>query len=94
MTKSELIERIAQAQSHLVDRDVALAVNMMLRSHGDVPLRRRPDRDPRVRQLLATFPPCTRRPQSQNRNAGIASGEIRPLLQTGKGAARTPKLRG
>ena len=30
MTKSELIERIAQAQSHLVERDVALAVNMML----------------------------------------------------------------
>ena len=30
MTKSELIERIAQAQFHLVERDVALAVNMML----------------------------------------------------------------
>ena len=30
MTKSELIERIAQAQSHLVERDVALAANMML----------------------------------------------------------------
>ena len=30
MTKSELIERIAQPQSHLVERDVALAVNMML----------------------------------------------------------------
>ena len=30
MTKSELIERIAQTQSHLVERDVALAVNMML----------------------------------------------------------------
>ena len=30
MTESELIERIAQTQSHLVERDVALAVNMML----------------------------------------------------------------
>ena len=30
MTKSELIQRIAQTQSHLVERDVALAVNMML----------------------------------------------------------------
>ena len=30
MTKSELIERIAQAQSHLVERDAALTVNMML----------------------------------------------------------------
>ena len=30
MTKSELIQRIAQTQPHLVDRDVALAVNMML----------------------------------------------------------------
>ena len=61
------------------------------RSHGDVPFRRRPDRDPRVRQLLATFPPCTGRPQSQDRNAGIASGEIRPVLQTGKGSAGTPE---
>ena len=30
MTKSQLIERIARNQSHLVERDVALAVNMML----------------------------------------------------------------
>ena len=30
MTKSELIQQIAQTQSHLVERDVALAVNMML----------------------------------------------------------------
>ena len=30
MTKSELIQRIAETQSHLVQRDVALAVNMML----------------------------------------------------------------
>ena len=30
MTKSELIQRIAQRQLHLVERDVALAVNMML----------------------------------------------------------------
>ena len=30
MTKSELIQRIAQTQSHLVERDVALVVNMML----------------------------------------------------------------
>ena len=29
MTKSGLIQRIAQTQSHLVERDVALAVNMM-----------------------------------------------------------------
>ena len=30
MTKSQLIERIAREQSHLVERDVALAVNTML----------------------------------------------------------------
>ena len=30
MTKSQLIERMARKQSHLVERDVALAVNMML----------------------------------------------------------------
>ena len=30
MTKSELIRRIAQTQSHLVERDIALAVNMTL----------------------------------------------------------------
>ena len=30
MTKSELIQRIAQAQPELVERDVAMAVNMML----------------------------------------------------------------
>ncbi len=31
MTKSQLIERIARDQPHLVERDVALAVNMMLK---------------------------------------------------------------
>ena len=30
MTKSGLIQRIAQTQRHLIERDVALAVNMML----------------------------------------------------------------
>ena len=30
MTKSQFIERIARDQPHLVERDVALAVNMML----------------------------------------------------------------
>ena len=30
MTKSRLIERMARKQSHLVERDVALAVNMVL----------------------------------------------------------------
>ena len=30
MTKPELIQRIAQTQSHRIERDVALAVNMML----------------------------------------------------------------
>ena len=30
MTKSQLIERIARKQSHVVERDVAQAVNMML----------------------------------------------------------------
>ena len=30
MTKSQLIERIAREQSHLVEHDVALAVNTML----------------------------------------------------------------
>ena len=30
MTKSQLIERIARDQPHLVERDVTLAVNMML----------------------------------------------------------------
>ena len=30
MTKSELIQRIAQTQPHLVEHDVASAVNMML----------------------------------------------------------------
>ena len=30
MTKSQLIERIARKQSHVVERDVAQAANMML----------------------------------------------------------------
>ena len=30
MTKSQLIQRVAHTQRHLVERDVALAVNMML----------------------------------------------------------------
>ena len=30
MTKSQLVERIAHKQSHLVERDVALAMNTML----------------------------------------------------------------
>ena len=35
MTKSELIQRIAHTQRHLVERDVALAVNMMLEHMTD-----------------------------------------------------------
>ena len=85
MTKSELIQRIAQTQPDLVERDVALAVNMMLEHMDGAPFRRRPNRDPWVRQLLVAFSPCARRAQSQDRNAGITSGEICSLLQAGNG---------
>ena len=64
------------------------------RAHGGVPCRRWPDRDPRVRQLLATFPSTTRWPKSQDRNAGITSGEICSLLQAGKVSAGTSESRG
>ena len=59
------------------------------RAHGRVPFRRWPDRDPWLWQLLATVPPCTRRTQSQDRNAGITAGAIRPLLQAGKESTGT-----
>ena len=58
-------------------------------AHGGVPCRRRPDRDQRFRELLGTLSPCARRAQSQDRNAGITSGEICSLLQAGKASART-----
>ena len=63
------------------------------RAHGGVPCRRWPDRDPRFRELLGTFPSTTRWPKSQNRNAGITSGEICSLLQAGKASARTSESR-
>ena len=63
------------------------------RAHDGVPCRRRPDRDPRFRELLATFPSTTRRPQSQDRNAGITSGEICSSLQAGNASARTSESR-
>ena len=87
MTKSQLIERIARKQSHLVERDVALAVNRMLehmtarlagggrietRSFGSFTLRfRRADR-----------------PQPQDRNAGIDWCEACPTLQAGDAPTR------
>ena len=46
------------------------------RAHGGVPCRRWPDRDPRFRELLGTFSSTTRGPKSQDRNAGITSGEV------------------
>ena len=89
MTKSELIERIAQAQSHLVERDVALAVNMMLdhmatclSGGGRIEIRGFGSFSLRFRRARVGRNPRTGTPV-------IASGEIRPLLQTGKGSART-----
>ena len=63
------------------------------RAHGGVPRQRRPDRDPRFWELLGALPPCTRRPQSQDRNAGVTPGETCSLLQARKAFARTPESR-
>ena len=94
MTKSELIERIARTQSHSRRARRRIGGEHDARAHGGVPCRRRPDRDPRARELLGALAPCTRRPQSQDRNAGIASGETYSLLQAGKASARTSESDG
>lgn len=59
------------------------------RTHGGVPFRRWPNRNPWIRQLLRAFSPCAGRAQSQDRNCSVTSGEICTLLQAGKGSART-----
>ena len=51
------------------------------------------NRNPRLRQLLAPFPPRAGRPQPQDRDAGVASCEVRPLFQAGQEAARARQSR-
>ena len=94
MTKSELIKRMAHKQFQLADRDVELAVKMML---GDMAAdlaggRRNPD--PRLRELLAAIPPGAGRAQPKDRDAGLASREVCPVLQAGQEAARARRPSG
>ena len=93
MTKSELIHRVAQKQSRIVDRDVEFAVKMMLdqmaaclAGGGRIEIRG-------FRRLLAPFPPRASRPQPQNLYAGVASGQARRLFQARQEAARTRQSR-
>ena len=85
MTKSELIHRIAQRQSQLLERDVETAVKMMLdhmaeslAGGGRIEIRRFGS---------FTLPPRAGRTQSQDRDS--ASCEVRGLLQAGEQTART-----
>ena len=93
MTRSELIQRISQTQSHLVERDVALAVNMMLEQlaaclagGGRIEIRGFGSFSVRFRRARVGRNPS-------DRNAGITSGEICALLQAGQASARTSESR-
>ena len=63
------------------------------RPDGGVSRRWRPNRNPRLRQLLAPFPPGASRAQPQNRYAGVASGQAGPFFQARQETARTRQWR-
>ena len=93
MTKTELIHRIAQNQPQLVERDVALAVKMMLdhmtehlADGGRIEIRG-------FASFSVRFRPRAGRAQSQERDAGVAAGEVRGWFQAGDEAARTRRSR-
>ena len=63
------------------------------RPDSGVSRRWRANRNPRLRQLLAPFPPRASCPQPQDRYDDVASGQARPLFQAGQEAARTRQSR-
>ena len=93
MTKAELIQRIALKQPHLSERDVELAVKRMLdqmaeclAGRGRIEIRG-----------FASFSLHYRRRElaaPQDRNAGVGSREVRPVLQARQEAARARQSRG
>ena len=92
MTTAELIQRIALKQPHLSERDVEFAVKRMLdqmaeclAGGGRIEIRGFASYSLHYRPAL---------PQPQDRNAGVGSREVRPVLQARQEAARTRRSRG
>ena len=74
--------------------DVELTVKMMLDQMAECLAGWRAHREPGLRQLLAPLAPGASWPQPQDRNAGVGSREVRPVLQARQEAARARQSRG
>ena len=84
MTKSELIEIISAKQKHLAAKDVELAVKQIARAHERCAGHRRAHRDPRLRQLLAAFPPAAQGRNPKTGDAVALAGKYVPHFKPGK----------
>ena len=89
MTKSDLIHRIAQKQSQIVERDVERAVKIMLDQMAACLAGGRRIEIRGFGSFLLRFRPARVGAESQNRNAGVASGQARPSFQARQETART-----
>ena len=87
MTKSELIERIAQKQSQLAYRDVELAVKTVLEHMAD---RLASGERIEIRgfgSFSLHFRPGRVGAKPQDRSTGVPAGQVRSALQAWQGAA-------
>ena len=74
-------------------RDIGVVRDQLTALSAALVRRWRANRNPRLRQHLAPFPPRASRSQPQNRYAGVASGQARPLFQAGDAVARARRSR-
>ena len=84
MIKSELVQRIAEQNPHLYQRDVENIVNADPRRDHRGDGARRPRRVARLRRVLGQAPPGAHRPQSAHRRDVAVDQKSVPFFKTGK----------
>lgn len=87
VTKSELIERIAEKQSQLAYKDVELAVKSILEHMAQMLATGERIEIHRLREFLSAPSSRAGGPQSEDRRTGLAARQVRAALQARQGTA-------
>ena len=93
MIKSELVQRIAEHNPHLYQRDVENIVNAILDEIVAALGAGRPGRAAWIRRILGQASPRPRRPQSAHRRTCAGRSKERSVFQDRQGNARTAEPR-
>ncbi len=86
MTKSGLIESVAEKTPHISKKDTEIVVNTIFDAMTRRAQARRAHRDPRLRYLPGQGARGARRPESEDRRDGEHPGQADALLQGRQGA--------